>query len=116
MSLTSLFEFTSACFGSRDTICAVSMARNILWGDERNVPLKDWVEISQTLVQMFIEDESMQLKKALTKYYALLHYTGIKHAILLTLLPISISSILDIPPPNSVPASAILVQPTLSTL
>ena len=92
------------------------MARDILWDDEHNVPLKDWVEISQRLVQMFVEDEEVHLKDALTKYYALLHYTNTKHAILLSLLPISTSSILDIPPPNSVPASAILVRPTLSIL
>ena len=92
------------------------MARNILWDDERNIPLKDWVEISQRFVQMFIEDEDAHVKDALTKYYALLHYTNTKHAILLSLLPISTSSILDIPPPNSIPASVILVQPTLSIL
>lgn len=99
-----------------DTICAVSMARNILWEDERNIPLKDWVEISQRLAQMFVEGEEVPLKGALTKYYALLHYTNTKHSILLSLLPISASSMLDIPPPNSVPASAILVRPTLSIL
>jgi glycerol-3-phosphate O-acyltransferase/dihydroxyacetone phosphate acyltransferase len=92
------------------------MARNILWDDERNVPLKDWVEISQRLAQMFVEDEEVRLKDALTKYYALLHHTNTKHAILLSLLPISASSILDIPPPNSVPASAILIRSTLSIL
>ncbi|KIM43752.1 hypothetical protein M413DRAFT_443659 [Hebeloma cylindrosporum] len=99
-----------------DTICAVSMARNILWEDERNIPLKDWVEISQRLAQMFVEGGEVPLKGALTKYYALLHYTNTKHAILLSLLPISALSMLDIPPPNSVPASAILVRPTLSIL
>lgn len=92
------------------------MARSILWDDERNVPLKDWVEISQRLAQMFVEDKEGHLKDALTKYYALLHYTSTKHAILLSLLPISTSSILDIPPPNSVPDRAILVRPTLSIL
>ena len=92
------------------------MARSILWDDERNVPLRDWVEISQRLVQMFAEDKEGLLKDALTKYYALLHYTSTKHAILLSLLPISASSILDIPPPNSVPDRAILVRPTLSIL
>jgi len=78
--------------------------------------MKYWIEISQRLVQMFVEDQLVQVKKVLTKYYALLHYTGIKHAILLALLPISTESILDVPPPNSDPASAILVQPTLLTL
>ncbi|KAF8962147.1 hypothetical protein BDZ97DRAFT_1826579 [Flammula alnicola] len=109
-----------------DTICAVSMARSILWGDEDRVPLKDWVEVSQRLVQIFDQppetassdrhESILQLKTALTKYYALLHYAGIKHSILLSLLPLSTSSILDIPPPNSLPSSAVLARPTLSLL
>lgn len=27
---------------------AAEMARDILWGDGMNIPLKDWVNISQT--------------------------------------------------------------------
>ncbi|KDR79223.1 hypothetical protein GALMADRAFT_243122 [Galerina marginata CBS 339.88] len=110
-----------------DTICAVSMARSILWGDENNIPLKDWVEVSQRLVQIIAPTSqdtddptpggsSAHLKGALTKYYALLHYTSMKHSILLSLLPMSSSSVLDIPPPHSLPSGTMLVQPTLSIL
>ncbi|PPQ84398.1 hypothetical protein CVT25_012497 [Psilocybe cyanescens] len=117
-----------------DTLCAVSMARNILWEDERHLPLDAWVEVSQRssylfwlfrLVQLFdlpsdspLPDvESVQhLKTALTRYYALLHYSGIKHAILSSLLPLSSSSLLDIPPPHSLPGTGILIRPTISIL
>uniref|UniRef100_A0A8H7XV31 Phospholipid/glycerol acyltransferase domain-containing protein n=1 Tax=Psilocybe cubensis TaxID=181762 RepID=A0A8H7XV31_PSICU len=109
-----------------DTLCAVSMARSILWEDERNVPLNAWVEVSQRLIKMFdlppdcppSEVESVrELKKALTKYYALLHYSGIKHSILSSLLPLSSSSsLLDVPPPHALPLQGILLRPTLSIL
>lgn len=86
-----------------DTICAVRSARHFLWGDERNIKLADWVGVSQRLVTIF--DGSSQLKSALTKYFALLHFTGIKHSILASLSPLS-------PSPPSHP----LVQPTISLL
>ncbi|KAH9476178.1 hypothetical protein JR316_0011749 [Psilocybe cubensis] len=58
-----------------------------------------------------------ELKKALTKYYALLHYSGIKHSILSSLLPLSSSSsLLDVPPPHALPLQGILLRPTLSIL
>lgn len=34
----------------RETVYAARMARNILWGDERRVPLRNFVRISQTCV------------------------------------------------------------------
>lgn len=61
-------------------------------------------------------ESAQQLKKALTRYYALLHYSGIKHSILSSLLPLSSSSLLDIPPPHSLPLRGILLQPTLSII
>ncbi|KAF8815561.1 hypothetical protein BYT27DRAFT_7193306 [Phlegmacium glaucopus] len=111
-----------------DTLCAATIARAILWGDDQNVPLKHWVEISQRLVKMFTppleEASSIQydsiahLKAALTKYYALLHYTGIKHSILTSLLPVqpSTSALRDSSPSHTPPRSSLLVQPTLSIL
>ena len=59
-------------------------------------------------------DSIEHLKAALKKYYALLHYTGIKHSVLTSLLPIE-------PPASSLEdsshtpsSSSLLVQPTLS--
>ncbi|KAF9527174.1 hypothetical protein CPB83DRAFT_856494 [Crepidotus variabilis] len=87
-----------------DTVCAVAAARNILWGDEDYIRLRDWVEVSQSLVELLAPKhdseqsdvkENSQLKEALTKYYALLHYTGIKHSTLCSLVPMHISHVLD---------------------
>jgi glycerol-3-phosphate O-acyltransferase/dihydroxyacetone phosphate acyltransferase len=41
----------------RDTICAVSVARCILWEDENKVPLEDWVDISQRSVNWRTKSE-----------------------------------------------------------
>ncbi|KAJ7637743.1 hypothetical protein DFH06DRAFT_1219107 [Mycena polygramma] len=66
-----------------ETMYAAQMTRDILWEEERNVKLKDWVVVSQTLVKLFSPSEDPELvsvKRALTKYFALLHYTNITHA------------------------------------
>ncbi|KAJ7475828.1 glycerol-3-phosphate-1-acyltransferase [Mycena latifolia] len=76
-----------------ETIYAAQMTRDILWKDERNVKLKDWVVVGQTLVNLFSpspssEDaELVSVKRALTKYFSLLHYTNITNAHLDFLLP-----------------------------
>ncbi|KAJ7773248.1 glycerol-3-phosphate-1-acyltransferase [Mycena metata] len=67
-----------------ETLYAAQMTRSILWGDERNVKLKDWLVVSQMLVRLFSpssEDaELVSVKRALTKYFSLLHYTNLTHA------------------------------------
>ncbi|KAJ3510928.1 hypothetical protein NLJ89_g4397 [Agrocybe chaxingu] len=95
-----------------DTICATSMARSILWDDERNINLKDWVGISQAVIKMLID--APELKEALARYYALLHYSGTRHSVLLSLLPLSAP--LETPPPHAIPASTVLIQPSISIL
>ncbi|EDR09927.1 glycerol-3-phosphate O-acyltransferase [Laccaria bicolor S238N-H82] len=94
-----------------DTLCAVRSARHFLWTDERNIKLADWVGVSQRLVTIFDNTLSptTHLKSALTKYFALLHFTGIKHSILASLSPSS-------PTSSSSPPSHPLVQPTISLL
>ncbi|KAF5374167.1 hypothetical protein D9615_008902 [Tricholomella constricta] len=81
-----------------DTLYAAQMARDLLWEDPANIPLKDWVFISQTLVELFtvsttspptVNTHLTSAKTALTKYYALLHYTHIEHSALNTLLPMT---------------------------
>ncbi|KAJ7494712.1 hypothetical protein B0H11DRAFT_2003083 [Mycena galericulata] len=74
-----------------ETMYAAQMSRNILWVDERNVKLKDWVVVGQTLVKLFSpaeEDAELTgLKRALIKYFSLLHYTHISNAHLAFLVP-----------------------------
>ena len=54
-------------------------------------------------------DSVVHLKTSLAKYYALLHYTGIKHSVLTSLLPIQ-------PSTSSLPRNSLLAQSTLSIL
>ncbi|KAJ7104178.1 glycerol-3-phosphate-1-acyltransferase [Mycena belliarum] len=76
-----------------ETIYAARMARDILWEDERNVKLKDWVFVNQTLVNLFSPSvfsenaEITSVKCALTKYFSLLQYAKITNAHLAFLLP-----------------------------
>ncbi|KAF7374907.1 Glycoside hydrolase family 5 protein [Mycena sanguinolenta] len=72
-----------------ETLYAARMARDILWGDERAIKLKDWVVVGQTLVKLFssssFEDSESSsdlanVKRALTKYFSLLQYSKITHA------------------------------------
>jgi glycerol-3-phosphate O-acyltransferase / dihydroxyacetone phosphate acyltransferase len=80
----------------------------MLWGDEENIPLKDFIEVSQmcvvfslvchshlhsscsSLVDIFSPTStslSRPIKDALIKYYSLLHYTSITHSTLESLYP-----------------------------
>ncbi|KAK7033112.1 glycoside hydrolase family 5 protein [Favolaschia claudopus] len=73
-----------------ETLYAARMARDILWTDERNVKLKDWVVVNQTLIKLFSPSEDPELtttKRALTKYLSLLQHTRITHAQLRDLKP-----------------------------
>ena len=58
-------------------------------------------------------DSVMHLKAALIKYYALLHYTGIKHSVISSLLPIQP---LAWDSSHTLPRGSPLVQSTLSML
>ncbi|KAJ7066940.1 glycerol-3-phosphate-1-acyltransferase [Mycena amicta] len=73
-----------------DTMYAARMTRNILWADDNNVKLKDWVVVGQTLVKLFSPSEDAELaslKTSLITYFSLLHYTNITHAQLTCLVP-----------------------------
>ncbi|KAJ6513275.1 hypothetical protein C8R45DRAFT_963074 [Mycena sanguinolenta] len=79
-----------------ETLYAARMARDILWGDERNVKLKDWAVVGQTLVKLFSSSSTEEsgpgsdlasVKGALTKYFSLLQYSNITHAQLNQLQP-----------------------------
>ncbi|KAG5653204.1 hypothetical protein H0H81_001755 [Sphagnurus paluster] len=78
-----------------DTLYAAEMARDILWQDPANVPLKDWVAVSQTLVGLFTVDADradpllLKARTALNKYHSLLHHTSIAHSELTTLIPLA---------------------------
>ncbi|RXW13628.1 hypothetical protein EST38_g12226 [Candolleomyces aberdarensis] len=74
-----------------ETICATNTARQLLWTNEDDVSLKDWVNVNQQLVaSLDAEPPSPQAaatKKTLCRYNALLHYSGIQHSVLAFLAP-----------------------------
>ncbi|TFK67208.1 hypothetical protein BDN72DRAFT_843378 [Pluteus cervinus] len=75
-----------------DTLYAALTARDLLWTDEHNIPLQEWVSVSQILITLFSRPTTdtktlSDIKASLTKYRGLLHYTNIRHAVLESLLP-----------------------------
>ena len=85
----------------------------ILWTDETNVQTETWVKVSQrcvvwrpvfgygSVINMTYSlirymsaksDKVGQVRKILVRYYSLLYYTGIDHAILEEILPIAPTS------------------------
>ncbi|KAK0440329.1 hypothetical protein EV421DRAFT_1962302 [Armillaria borealis] len=78
-----------------ETLFAAQTARAILWGDDKNVDLKNWRVVSQTLVDLLSyhptaepPPEPIRLAKAsLVKYFSLLQYTGLSHAMLESVIP-----------------------------
>ncbi|EGN94496.1 hypothetical protein SERLA73DRAFT_77882 [Serpula lacrymans var. lacrymans S7.3] len=77
-----------------DSLNAARMARDILWADEECINLNKFVEISQTLVNVFtssnLDTETfIRTKRSLITYLALLHYTNTYHSSLDSLYPLS---------------------------
>ncbi|TDL20309.1 acyltransferase [Rickenella mellea] len=66
-----------------DILHCSRLARDLLWGDEKNIPLRQFVVVSQTLVDIFSDQnpspELVNLKSNLLHYYSLLHYSGLTH-------------------------------------
>ncbi|CCL99506.1 uncharacterized protein FIBRA_01524 [Fibroporia radiculosa] len=74
-----------------DTLHAARMARDILFGDSQNIPIQEFAEITQILVDAFSGHSSPQAlvdtKRALLTYYSFLHYAAISHDSLSASLP-----------------------------
>ncbi|KAK7049857.1 hypothetical protein VNI00_005287 [Paramarasmius palmivorus] len=94
-----------------ETLYAARTARDILWGEERNISLPNWVPISQTLVRLLdaSSEDSLELSEplirartALTRYYSLLHHTSLTHSLVEKLLPLPFAVSPSSPYPNRV--------------
>ncbi|KAJ3524857.1 hypothetical protein NMY22_g10822 [Coprinellus aureogranulatus] len=69
------------------TVCATKTACQIVWPNEEDVDLGQWVDFYKQFAAKLDEGpESRPMKDALCKYHALLHHTGIEHHILDSLL------------------------------
>ncbi|KAE9392375.1 hypothetical protein BT96DRAFT_1000396 [Gymnopus androsaceus JB14] len=81
-----------------ETLYAAQVARDIVFED-KEVPLSNWVSISQKLVDLLKSPSSSapsesvdQARGALTKYFALLYHTNLTHAILKNIFPLPVST------------------------
>ncbi|KZT70639.1 hypothetical protein DAEQUDRAFT_179796 [Daedalea quercina L-15889] len=67
------------------------VARDMLWSDEHNIPMQQFPEVSQALVDLFSMPNPPaslpRARKSLLTYHSLLHYSNISHAHLTALLP-----------------------------
>lgn len=70
-----------------DTLYVSRMARDLLWPRDTDIPLKDFVGTSQRVIDSLSTSPHPKVKQALLKYYSLLHYTGLDHTTLLSILP-----------------------------
>ncbi|KAF5339816.1 hypothetical protein D9611_009144 [Ephemerocybe angulata] len=73
-----------------EAICATKTATQILWTDEDRIPLGKWVDFNQRFVASLdgsLSGGDLSVKDRLCKYNALLHYSGIEHRDLASLLP-----------------------------
>ncbi|KAK1233125.1 hypothetical protein PQX77_003765 [Marasmius sp. AFHP31] len=72
------------------TLYAAQTARDILWKDPKNINLRHWTEISQTLIRILSPSSSEKAQTAklqLTRYFSLLHHTSLSHSLVEDLFP-----------------------------
>ncbi|KAL5505086.1 hypothetical protein ACEPAH_7749 [Sanghuangporus vaninii] len=67
-----------------ETLYAVKTSRVILWPNEEDLPLKEFVKVSKTIVAVYEHPtiEIAELKGSLLHYHALLYHTDLTHAAL----------------------------------
>ncbi|EJD07789.1 uncharacterized protein FOMMEDRAFT_164667 [Fomitiporia mediterranea MF3/22] len=67
-----------------DTLYATQTARAILWTNDRDLQLQDFVKASKTLVRIFEPPSTtlIDLRQSLLDYHALSYHTGLSHAAL----------------------------------
>ncbi|TFK54569.1 glycerol-3-phosphate-acyltransferase [Heliocybe sulcata] len=79
-----------------DTLYVARMARDLLWEDDEDINLDDFVTISQTLVDLFstpdVTPNFSSVKRYLLEYYSLLQSTNLTNS---TLSSLPLSSTLD---------------------
>ncbi|KIK64283.1 hypothetical protein GYMLUDRAFT_39847 [Collybiopsis luxurians FD-317 M1] len=87
-----------------ETLYAAQVARDVIFEDEE-IPLQKWIPVSQRLIDLFTPTASSSepldhARRALTRYYALLHHTGLSHSVLKALYPLAVSSLPSKPGPT----------------
>ncbi|KAJ7594960.1 hypothetical protein C8J56DRAFT_928097 [Mycena floridula] len=93
-----------------ETLFAAQMTRDLMW-PQTPISLKDWVPVNQRLINILTagpgaSPSSQSAKSLLTKYFSLLHHTG-----LVSPLPGALPSILSLP--KAVFQTALFIPPFL---
>ncbi|KZT25959.1 acyltransferase [Neolentinus lepideus HHB14362 ss-1] len=70
-----------------NTLYISRIIRDLLWPGARGVPLNDFVHVSQKIIMSLASSPDLHLNQTLLKYYSLLHYTGLSHPTLSSILP-----------------------------
>ncbi|KAF9257943.1 glycerol-3-phosphate-acyltransferase [Marasmius fiardii PR-910] len=104
-----------------DTLYAARMARDILWEDDKSINLEEFVNISQTLVDLFatpdVTPNIVSVKRNLLEYYSLLQSTNLTNSVLSAIpLPRSLDPNIPTPLPSRLYTLLIFVRDTLSAL
>ncbi|TFK50350.1 hypothetical protein OE88DRAFT_1808699 [Heliocybe sulcata] len=70
-----------------DMLYISRMIQDIQWPGDRDVPLPDFVPVSQRITNALASSPNPHLNQAVLKYYSLLRYIGLSHSTLSSLLP-----------------------------
>ncbi|KAK7043165.1 hypothetical protein VNI00_008519 [Paramarasmius palmivorus] len=104
-----------------DTLYAARMARDILWEDDKSIDLEEFVNVSQTLVDLFstpdVTPNVVSVRRHLLEYYSLLQSTNLTNSVLSSLpLPRLLDPNTPTPLPSRLYTLAIFVGGTVSSL
>lgn len=104
-----------------DTLYAARMARDLLWEDETTLSRDDFVQVSQTLVNLFSTPDATpnfnSVKRHLLEYYSLLQSTQLTNSVLSALpLPDTLDPYRPVPLPSRLFTLLILLRDSLSCL
>ncbi|KAI0313937.1 glycerol-3-phosphate-acyltransferase [Amylostereum chailletii] len=104
-----------------DTLYAARMARDLLWENEKSIPLEDFVQISQTLVDLFSTPDAADnfnwVKRNLLEYYSLLQSAQLTNSVLSSLpLPKTLDPNRPVAVPSRVFTLLILIRDSLACL
>ncbi|THH14024.1 hypothetical protein EW146_g6264 [Bondarzewia mesenterica] len=104
-----------------DTLYAARMARDLLWEDENSLNRDEFVQISQTLVDLFSTPDATpnfnSVKRRLLEYYSLLQSTQLTNSVLSALpLPDTLDPHRPVPLPSRLFTLLILIRDSIACL
>ncbi|KAJ7596003.1 glycerol-3-phosphate-acyltransferase [Mycena floridula] len=107
--------------GDWDTLYVARIARDILWEGDRTINLDEFVQISQTLVDLFSTPNATSnmtsTRRSLLQYYSLLQSTHLTNSVLSTLpLPRSLDPNTPASLPSRLYTLAVLMRDTATAL